>query len=278
MAPVSRIAVVLALCACGGAPVTKPPPIVGVEPERDAFAQLRPQLTLAHDGGSSWVAYIPPKANTGGRADGAYLFYSGDGKTFHQVQIDDVVDDESDSWNMYYVDPRFPVPAGELKLEKGAIIATCRGREKRFSPLAQAEGRAQLKGTRLLPSQETWTAIALGRDTAGTLYYIDAGMADDNRDQIRLYMGSPGAMKEMPLIAADKRDWPNLRLVTQEGMLKVEVDTRGKLPSSTLWWTSGGRTNKVMVQDLDKPGMSPWTELGIYKTPRGTTPCDALLP
>jgi hypothetical protein len=273
---VSRIAVVLALCACGGAPVAKPPPTVGVEPERDAFAQLRPQLSLATDGGTGWVAYLPPKANTGGKADGAYLFYSGDGKTFHQVQIDDVVDDESDSWNMYYIDPRFPVPAGELKLEKGAIIATCRGLEKKLMPLAQAEGQAQLKGTRLLPSQETWTAVALGRDTAGIFYYIDAGMADDNRDQIRLHMGTPGAMKEVPLIVADKRDWPNLRLVTQEGMLKVEVDSRGKLPSSTLWWTSSGRTNKVMVQDLDKPGMSPWTDLGIYKTQRGTTPCDGL--
>jgi len=276
MTPVTRIAVVLALCACGGAPVATPPVAV-VEPERDAFAQLRPQLSLATDGGSRWVAYIPPKANTGGKADGAYVFYSGDGKTFHQVQIDDVVDDESDAWSIYYIDPRFPVPAGELKLEKGAILVTCRGREKALQPLAAAEVQEQLKGTRLLPATETWTTVALGRDTSGTLYYIDAGLADDNRDQIRLFMGSPGAMKEVLLVLADKRDWPNLRLVTQEGMLKVEVDNRGKLPSSTLWWTSGGRTSKVMVQDLDKPGMSPWNDLGIYKDRRGTTPCDALL-
>jgi hypothetical protein len=262
------------LCACGGATVTKPIQPTR-EPEKDTFAALRARLQVVADG-SHYVAYIPPKANVGGKADGALLFTSVDGKTFDQVDIDDVVDDESDAWTISFIDPRFPVPAGELRLEKGEIIASCRGREKRLSASTEG-GQRVLGGAPLHANRQIWTTVAMGRDTAGTLYYVDAGSGESNRDQVRLFLGKPGALKEVPLLMTDKRDWPNLRLVTAEGMLKVEVDSRGKLPSTTLWWTVSGRTSKVLVQDVDKQGTNPWSDLGIYADRRGSTPCDIVL-
>ncbi len=265
----------LCLGACGGAAVT-PPTQPPVEPEKDIFGAVRAKLAVATDG-TRYIAYIPPRANTGGKADGALLFTSVDGKSFDQVDIDDVVDDESDAWVISFIDPRYPVPAGEVKLDKGAIVASCRGREKNLSSISAEEGRRLVAAAPLHPNKQTWTTVAVGRDTSGSFYYVDAGDGDANRDQVRLFMGKPGAMKEVPLVMADKRDWPNLRLVTAEGMLKVEVDTRGKLPSSTLWWTVSGRTSKVMVQDIEKPGANPWSDLGIYRERRGSTPCDLML-
>lgn len=263
------------LSACGGAAVAPPTgPIV--EPEKDVFAALRARLQLVSDGGR-YIAYIPPRANVGGKGDGAMLFASVDGKSFDQVDIDDVVDDESDSWTISFVDPRYPIPAGELKLDKGAISVSCRGREKVLTAVGQENARRVLGTAPLRPNRQTWNTVAVGRDTSGTFYYVDVGNGDANRDQVRLFVGKPGAMNEVPLVLADKRDWPNLRLVTAEGMLKVEFDTRGKLPSATLWWTVSGRTSKVMVQDLEKPGTNPWSDLGIYREKRGSTPCDVLL-
>jgi len=264
----------LCLVACGAATVA-PPRTPTEAPEKDVFAALRAKLQLATDG-ARYLAFIPPRANVGGKADGALLFASLDGKSFDQVDIDDVVDDESDAWSISFIDPRYPIPAGEVKLDKGAIVSSCRGREKRMSTVAGDAAHRVLGVAPLRPNKQTWNTVAVGRDTGGSMYYVDVGTGDANRDQVRLFIGRAGAMKEVPLTLADKRDWPNLRLVTPEGMLKVEVDTRGKLPSSTLWWTVSGRTSKVMVQDLEKPGANPWSDLGIYAERRGSTPCDLL--
>src|SRR5262249_5299866 len=153
----------------------------------DAFAAIRAKLSLVSDGRHA-LAYVAPKANVGGKGDGAYLFYSADGQSYDQVEIDDVIDDESDTWTISYIDPRFPIPAGEVKLDKGEIHVSCRGRQGVWSPI----DASRLAGARLSQQKNYWNAVALGHDTVGTFYYVDVGYGGDNRDHVRLFIGPKG--------------------------------------------------------------------------------------
>ncbi|HUJ61726.1 MAG TPA: hypothetical protein VLX92_24650 [Kofleriaceae bacterium] len=191
----------------------------------------------------------------------SWVFYGDAGTLYEQRLIVFSVRDGTLDWSVWA--PRAKgMHWANLELRRGALSLQCRPHDKTaLVELAAADARAFLAHARLMPPLWQREIHLVARDDDGVYYLVDRLRSDLGGHGDRVFVGLPGAMKELALTnLAD--DSAGELYVTRAGSLKVATARSG----TTASWIKGGKSLPLTALDPTAAGThyTVYRELGLY--------------
>jgi hypothetical protein len=234
------------------------------------ITEVKDKLTVWSDGKNHYVAMVMTSNSS------SPIFWSADGKSFHQLRMtsgsSDGYDDNLKMLIRNFWEPRNP-GSGEAGLEYfanvGKLVVQC---DVRKTPLEKVEAEAAKKligAAQFNKSRWPRYAYALARDNTGRYFYVDNVREPENAKQFRLFAGLKGSMKlqKMTNIVSDSS---GDIFSTVKGELRLILQKQ-----DSAWVVKNKPTHLTWLPVEDNRQMI-YTELGVYAGQELGTPCDVL--
>jgi hypothetical protein len=235
---------------------------------------VRDRLRLYTDAAAHTLALVEPDPEEPAPRE-LTLFWL-DGGRFHQVPV---VSASADGlkFEIGFDDARIPArPAGSIKREGGKTVLSCDGTEVALVPMPAADAQKLLGGATFVADHTRWQPVALGvlRDR---YLYVDGGATKGSRDQYRIFEGTKGALRAIPVVEARWDERENvLTLKTDAGTLRVRRD-ESQEREYTLKPAWDGRKDDWSSLPRVENWRLIFEGLGLYPEGRSPTPCDPML-
>ncbi|MBP9088329.1 MAG: hypothetical protein KBG15_19570, partial [Kofleriaceae bacterium] len=152
-------------------------------------------------------------------------------------------------WTIHTIAPRIAEERGGSIARKSAFEYQryCGGDEvDKFAPMSEPDSVAFLAKAKFFTSPLTRTPTVLGRDSAGTYYYVDALRPNLGGASFRVFVGRKGAMKQRPLLDVAS-DTVGTVLSTKSGEIRLVTRTGSREPHGMTWYAQGKATELVML-------------------------------
>jgi hypothetical protein len=266
--------ILVTLAACGAAaksaPAGSPAPAAG---GLDVTA-VREDLRLYTDDKGHALALVEPDPEKPAPRE-LTLFWGADGTTFHQVPVASAHADGL-KFEIGFDDARIPArPAGTVKREEGKTVLECYGTTVPLTLVPAERAKDALARARFVANRTRWSPVALGKQGDHYLY-VDSGAATDNRDQYRVFTGTKGAMRAIPVVESRWDERENvLTLKTKEGTLLVGQDRNQQEYTLKPAWEN--RKEDWSSVERAASWRLIFEQLGLYPEGRSPTPCDLAL-
>ena len=131
-----------------------------------------------------------------------------------------------------------------------------------FTPMTEPASAAFLAKARFFTTPLVRVSKALGRDTAGTYYYIDALHQKAGGVGYRVFVGRKGAMKQRPLLDIAS-DTAGMVFSTKSGEIRL-VTATGTADGKGMTWFAKGKATELLTLDTYAESHLIFRDLGIY--------------
>lgn len=234
--------------------------VSGAREEPFDFGGPRPKLTVYTDGAGHYIA-----VNVG-ESDGPV--FAGNGKALWAQRIIGYGADGQGSFGYTFWEPRGGSRRGSFNGKSGKYVLWCGEQSVAFTPAPKAEANKVLKGAKLYKQRWRRSANTLARDDAGNYYYVDEKRDSDETEDLRIFFGKKGSMRELDV---------NDTLLDNQGMLvvtpggRLRVDPHQKIAE---WLTSSGTIKLTYIPIGPQEGKLIYGQLGVYKGETFGSACD----
>ena len=228
-------------------------------------AVARDYLVLLSDGKNHYVAVLPFSREE------HRLFYSGDGKTFHDVHVSTSGSEEG-KFDYVFDDPRYYLhftQMSSLEWNQGVYQVTCGTRTVPLAAVPRADAKPLVDRAAFLPSPRERAAYALVRDQSGSYYYVDHGREPRTEKSFRLFAGPKGNLKQLKMTNVVSDSEGDI-FATRTGSLRLVLDKKESL------WVDRGKPTKLTLLPIDDNLALIYNDLGVYAGARLGTLCDDL--
>ncbi len=224
---------------------------------------VKDKIKLVTDGKGHYVAFVPFDR------DDDRVFY-GDAKTFHSLPVQGGGSSGTESFDVVFVDPRYPAGARRMfELRDNKYRVTCGDRVTALQLVDDAKAKEIVAAATFGKSPRKRRAYALARDDRGRYFFVDTGRTPDTEKAFKLYVGPKGALKlqKMTNVVSDSE---GDIFSTKTGSLRLVLGT-----AESVWIEGKTKTRLTLVPVEDNAAMI-YGELGVYSGERLGTPCDDL--
>ena len=183
-----------------------------------------------------------------------------------------------------FQDARFPAPSSNADFRgidwrnysgvafdktAGTCSIRCGTKNTPLTLMPREQGQQLMSSATLEASPRTREPYALARDEHGVYYYVDRGIAPEQRQSFRVWVGKKGELKlqKMKDIAADSEG---------EVFSTASGDLRFITSSSQYTWVHGKQRATLTKLPIDPNLGLIYNTLGLYTGQRLGTPCDVL--
>jgi hypothetical protein len=245
------IALVASAAAHAGPPERKPLDASAAAGKLDGF----------RDDIGNYYLLPRPGAFPNKEADKEWVFF-GDGKTEYRQRVVGANNSEKTREWVLWAPRAKGMDYALLERHDGKMLLKCRSEEgwdiaRTLVALPADEVQSLLKRVKLMPPLWTRDAHVLARDDDAVYYYVDKLMEEVGGNGYRLFVGQPGAMKELAItnLAVDSA---GEIFASKVGTLKIA----GKKASAA--WLKGGKKIDLTLVDVDADRYLIYRGLGIY--------------
>lgn len=131
-----------------------------------------------------------------------------------------------------------------------------------FTPMTEPASAAFLAKALFFTTPLYRVSKVLGRDTAGTYYYVDALRRELGGAGYRVFVGRKGAMKQRPLLDVAS-DTGGMVFSTKSGEIRL-VTTTGAADANGMTWFAKGKATELLMLDTYMESHLIFRDLGLY--------------
>jgi hypothetical protein len=172
---------------------------------------------------------------------------------------------DGDNWTMTGSAPRISQGrGGSIARQSATEYQRYCGNDKvdMFTPMAAPDSAAFLAKAKFFTSPLYRTSQALGRDSSGTYYYVDALRREFGGAGYRVFVGRKGAMKQRPLLDVAS-DTAGMVFSTKSGEMRL-VTSSGASDAKGITWYAKGKATELIMLDTYMESNLIFRDLGIY--------------